>query len=203
MPGTRQWSSIRTRHRSDAFRPRQTRSPALRCLHSQTEKRNSTCWTWSNCAPPRFEVPGLCNRLQILITAKVSKISDAPKGCETWNEVTQNSTTSLLKESKLKGSGRRTYLKHGSWQRNCISVLPCGRCGILGSTEPPKILPAASLGLPCAAGMIVFITLNYVSSLLCSPYANHCAKVTQDCVWCPEATNIRKDAARRRTELPS
>ena len=43
----------------NAFRPRSTRSPALRCLHSQTEKRNSTCWTWSNCAPPRFEVPGL------------------------------------------------------------------------------------------------------------------------------------------------
>ena len=37
MPGTRQWSSIRTRHRSDAFRPRQTRSPALRCLHGETE----------------------------------------------------------------------------------------------------------------------------------------------------------------------
>ena len=43
----------------NAFRPRSTRSPALRCLHNQTEKRNSTCWTWSNCAPPRFEVPGL------------------------------------------------------------------------------------------------------------------------------------------------
>ena len=69
----------------------------------------------------------------------------------------------------------------GSGTSESKALCLCPACsGILGSTEPPKILLAASLGLPCAAGMIVFITLNYFSSLLCSPYANHCVKVTQE-----------------------
>ena len=66
------------------FAPARRAAAALRCLHGKTRTEQrivDRLLIRTNCAPPRFEVLGLRNRLQIRLTAKVSKLKGSyPKG---------------------------------------------------------------------------------------------------------------------------